>query len=127
LVLIRNLFTDYFSSDLIVVIKIISSELIVVIMVVQSGLNRDKMGCVEFICLYIISTHIGTHYTGITNNLVRRWKEHSNGQSSYLSKYVPKEVIYVEFFVTRKLAARKEKEVKRVGAGQYLRKLKYRL
>lgn len=84
------------------------------------------MGCVEFICLYIISTHVGTHYTGITNNLIRRWYEHINGKSSYLSKFAPKEVIYVEFFDSRKAAARKEKAIKRVGASNYLLRLKYR-
>jgi len=95
-------------------------------MVIQSGFNRDKMGCVELICLYIISTHVGTHYTGITNNLVRRWKEHSTGQSSYLSKFIPKEVIYVEFFDNRKVAARKERKIKNIGASNYLLRLKHR-
>ena len=95
-------------------------------MVIQSELNRDKMGCVELICLYIISTHIGTHYTGITNNLIRRWNEHITGKSSYLSKFVPKEVIYVEFFDSRKVAARKERSIKKIGASKYLLRLKYR-
>lgn len=96
-------------------------------MVVQSSLYRDKMGSVEFICLYVILTHVGTYYTGITNNLVRRWKEHNTGQSSYLSKFKPKEVIHVEFYVSRQVAARKERHIKRVGAKKYLLMLKYRL
>jgi len=96
-------------------------------MLVQSGLHLDKMGSVELICLYIITTHYGTHYTGITNNLIRRWNEHNTGQSSYLSKFAAKEVIYVEFFELRKVAAKKEREIKRVGAKKYLLKLKYRL
>ena len=96
-------------------------------MVVQSLSNRDKMGCVDLICLYIISTHFGTHYTGITNNIIRRWKEHNTGQSSYLRKFAAKEVIYVEFFELRKVAAKKEREIKRVGAKKYMLKLKYRL
>lgn len=95
-------------------------------MVIQSGFNRDKLGCVEFICLYIIATHSGTHYTGITNNLLRRWHEHITGKSSYLSKFEPKEVIYVEFFDSRKVAARKERKIKNIGAGNYLLRLKHR-
>jgi putative endonuclease len=94
---------------------------------IESGLYRDKMVSVDLICLYIISTHVGTHYTGITNNLIRRWKEHNTGQSSYLSKFAAKEVIYVEFFELRKVAAKKERDIKRVGAKKYMLKLKYRL
>ena len=96
-------------------------------MVVQSGLHRDKMVVVDLICLYVISTHFGTHYTGITNNLIRRWKEHSTGKSSYLSKFKAKEVIHVEFFESRGGAARKERAIKKVGAKNYLLRLKYRL
>jgi len=85
------------------------------------------MGDVDLICLYIISTHVGTHYTGITNNLIRRWKEHNNNQSSYLSKFKAKEVIYVEYFESRREAAKKERLIKYIGARNYLLRLKYKL
>jgi len=80
----------------------------------------------EEIIVYIIVTHYGTYYTGITNNLIRRWKEHKEGKSSYLSKFKPKEVIFIESFNTRKEAARKERYIKKVGAYKYLLKLQYR-
>lgn len=80
----------------------------------------------EEVIVYIIITHYGTYYTGITNNLVRRWKEHKEGKSSYLSKFKPKEVIFIESFNTRKEAAKKERYIKKVGAYKYLLKLQYR-
>jgi putative endonuclease len=80
----------------------------------------------EEVIVYIIITHYGTYYTGITNNLVRRWKEHKEGKSSYLSKFKPKEVIFIESFNTRREAARKERYIKKVGAYKYLLKLQYR-
>ena len=79
----------------------------------------------EVIC-YIILTHYNTYYTGITNNIIRRWKEHIQGKSSYLSKWTGKEVVHIEWFKTRKEAARKERYIKKVGAKNYLLRLKYK-
>ena len=84
------------------------------------------MDAVEDIVCYIISTHYGTFYTGITNNLIRRWNEHKQGKSSYLSKFTPKEVVYVEVLSNRKAAAKKEKYIKSVGAKNYLLRLEFR-
>lgn len=96
-------------------------------MEIKSELCCDKMGCSELICVYIIATHFGTYYTGITNNLVRRWKEHITGQSSYLSKFKAKEVCYVEFHESRRGAAKKEQYIKTMGAKNYMLRLKFRL
>ena len=85
------------------------------------------MGAVEDIVCYIISTHYGTFYTGITNNLIRRWNEHKQGKSSYLSKFTPKEVVYVEVLSNRKEAAKKERYIKSVGASKYLLRLQHRV
>lgn len=72
------------------------------------------------ICIvYIISTHYNTYYCGITNNLIRRWKEHKFGKSSYLSKFKAKEVVHIEIFYTRKQAAQKEKQIKNFGVKKY--------
>lgn len=80
----------------------------------------------EEIIVYIIATHYGTYYTGLTNNLLRRWKEHKEGKSSYLSKFKPKEVIYTETFNNRRDAAKKERYIKKVGAYKYLLRLQFR-
>ena len=79
----------------------------------------------EHIIVYIIATHYGTFYTGITNNLIRRWKEHRTGKSSYLRRYKPKEVLHIEFFNTRTEARRKEVVIKKTGAKKYLTKIKF--
>ena len=84
------------------------------------------MGQVESIVCYIINTHYGTFYTGITNNLIRRWKEHKAGKSSYLRKFKPKEVVHIEVFDNRKEAAKKERYIKKTGANKYLLKLQFR-
>ena len=85
------------------------------------------MAAVEDIVCYIISTHYGTFYTGITNNLIRRWNEHKQGKSSYLSKFTPKEVVYVEVLSNRKEAAKKERYIKSIGASKYLLRLQHRV
>lgn len=73
------------------------------------------------ICLYIISTHYGTNYCGITNNLRRRWKEHIKGQSKYLSIWKPKEVIYLEFYPNYTEARQRERQIKQIGVGKFFR------
>lgn len=70
--------------------------------------------------VYIISTHYNTFYTGITNSIIRRWKEHINNKSSYLSKYKAKELVYIEFHETRKKAYKIEQKIKSIGAKKYM-------
>lgn len=72
------------------------------------------------IALYIILTHFGTYYTGITNSIIRRWNDHKEGKSSYLRKFSPKEVVYIEFYNDRKEAAKNERRVKKIGAKKYM-------
>lgn len=81
---------------------------------------------VECVC-YIIKSTSGTYYTGITINLLNRWLQHNQGKSSYFSHYKPLLVVYVEFFDCKKLAARKEKKIKSIGAKKYLLKELHRL
>lgn len=83
------------------------------------------MGIVDEVVVYIIATHFGTYYCGMTNSLLRRWKEHVKGESKYLSIYVPKEVVHVEWFESYEKAAKREKEIKRGGVGLFYKKLKY--
>lgn len=84
------------------------------------------MGAGSQVCCYVISTHYGTFYTGITNSIIRRWSEHNKGKSSYLRKFLCKEVIYIEFFDSRKLARKREVMIKGTGARRYLLKLIHR-
>ena len=81
------------------------------------------MGKCEIVYVYIISTHYGTHYCGITNNLTRRFEEHKNGKSSYLSKILPKELVYTKAYASRKEAYNEEKRIKNYGVSKFIIKI----
>ncbi|MBL7045715.1 MAG: GIY-YIG nuclease family protein [Parcubacteria group bacterium] len=59
-------------------------------------------------------------YTGLTNNVERRLKEHNSGQVKPTKAHTPFEVMYTEFFKTRHEARSREKFFK-TGAGRKLR------
>lgn len=84
------------------------------------------MGQNTEVCVYIIVTHYGTFYTGITNSLIRRWKEHSTGRSSYLSRFKPKEVVFMYEFETRRQAFLLERYIKRIGAKRFMLNIKFK-
>ncbi len=79
--------------------------------------------CNEVVC-YIILTHYGTYYCGITNCLTRRWKEHVTKQSKYLSLYSPKEVVFIEFYDNYTDARYREVQIKKGGVGRFFMKWK---
>ncbi|KKQ35277.1 MAG: endonuclease [Microgenomates group bacterium GW2011_GWA2_37_6] len=59
----------------------------------------------------------GRHYTGSTNNLERRFKEHNIGQTKYTSYAGPFELIYNETYNTKLEASKREKFLK-TGKGR---------
>jgi len=66
--------------------------------------------------VYIIETEDGTYYTGQTNCLMRRLKEHMSGNSrsaAYFRMHPPRFLVYVEECPTRADAMRREREIKR--------------
>ncbi len=77
----------------------------------------------EVVC-YIILTHYGTYYCGITNCLTRRWAEHVAGKSTYLGIYKPKEVVWIEVYPNYKSAAKREQYIKARGVGRFFKKWK---
>ena len=74
---------------------------------------------------YILLLNNNTHYTGITNNKIRRLKEHQDGKSKSTKWYRPVKMIYSKDFKTRKEARRLEVKIKNSGAKKYLNKLKF--
>ena len=52
------------------------------------------------------------YYTGITNNLTRRVKEHTLGSNPFTKNRISIKLVYSESFQTRKEAAKREKEIK---------------
>lgn len=65
--------------------------------------------------VYILRTSSGTLYTGQTNNLERRMKEHKSKNSKsakYLRKFASFKLVYTEQFNTRQEAMQREFELK---------------
>jgi len=63
--------------------------------------------------LYIIKCGDGTLYTGITNDLARRVKQHNDGSASrYTRSRLPVKLVYQQSCRGRSLALKKELAVK---------------
>lgn len=75
----------------------------------------------EVVYTYILKGENGRHYTGITNDLDRRLKEHQAGQCKSTKKYGSLKLIWTERFDTRKEARAREVLIKKKGAAQYLK------
>lgn len=62
---------------------------------------------------YIVRCANGAYYTGHTDNLENRIAEHNTGTyKGYTSRYLPVELVYVEFFATRDEAFVAEHKIK---------------
>ena len=60
--------------------------------------------------VYIIQSESdGSFYTGMTENLERRLKEHNRGKTKYTSGHLPWKLIYSEEHATRDEARAREK------------------
>jgi putative endonuclease len=63
--------------------------------------------------LYILKCREGSFYTGISNNLEKRLKQHSSGKASkYTRARLPVILIYTEEVDTKSQALKREIEVK---------------
>ena len=63
--------------------------------------------------LYLVRCADGSLYTGITNNVVRRCKQHNAGTASrYTRGRLPVELIYQESQASRSLALKRELAIK---------------
>lgn len=72
------------------------------------------------VIVYIVKCIDGTFYTGITNNLLRRFKQHRTKKVSYTKNKLPILCVHTELHDTRKLAAKQERRIKNTGAQKYL-------
>ena len=63
-----------------------------------------------------------TKYIGYTDNLIRRIKQHIDGQGKYTSRKGDFKLIYVEIFRSKKDAKRREKYLKSRSGRRYLDK-----
>lgn len=66
-------------------------------------------------CVYMLLCRDGSYYTGYTQDLKNRLKQHLNGTGSrYTRMKRPEKIVYVEPFESRREAMRQEKKIKRL-------------
>ena len=64
---------------------------------------------------YILECEDGTYYTGWTNNLEKRLKDHNDGKGAkYTKARLPVVLVYHEMFQTKEEAMRREAAIKRM-------------
>ena len=72
--------------------------------------------------IYIIECEDGSLYTGITNDLKRRFSEHKKGIGGhYTAAHKPKRIIYTEKRKTRSEALRREAQIKKLSRREKLK------
>lgn len=74
--------------------------------------------------VYILECKDGKLYTGITNDLDRRVKQHNRGHGCRFTKFrIPVKLIYNETYPSKELALKREAEIKGWKRGRKLRLL----
>ena len=78
------------------------------------GVAKDLLGKnINGWHVYIIECKDGTLYTGITNNLERRIKQHNYGRGCKFTKYrSPVKLLYNEECLSKAIALRREARIK---------------
>ncbi len=75
--------------------------------------------------VYILECADQSLYTGITNNLERRFKQHQRGEAShYTSAKRAVKILYTEEFPSRSAALKREAEIKSWRKDKKLRLIK---
>jgi len=77
---------------------------------------------VSVIWVYILRGENGKYYTGITNHIIRRLKEHRSGQSKSTWKYGKIKLMWTHTVTERKQARELEVLIKHKGAAKFLEK-----
>ena len=69
--------------------------------------------------VYILLCMDGSFYTGYTNDLQQRTRQHENGKGArYTKSHRPQKVAYVEVFGSRGSAMKREKAIKKLSHQQ---------
>ena len=67
-------------------------------------------------CVYMLLCDDNTIYTGITNDLKKRFENHISGKGAkYLRGRKPLEIVYTENFQNRSMASKREIEIKKLN------------
>ena len=78
-------------------------------------------------CVYILECKNKSLYTGITNNLERRFKEHHKKTAHYTSYNPPVRILFKESYRTRSRAAKREAQIKQFSRAGKLMLIKSNL
>jgi putative endonuclease len=66
--------------------------------------------------VYMIRCSDRTLYTGITNDVERRWRQHGDGRGAkYFRGRAPVEIVYLEAGHSRSTASRREAAIKKLS------------
>lgn len=69
--------------------------------------------------VYILQCLDNSFYTGITNNLQKRFLDHKNGKGgAYTRSHKPVKVVYRENYSNKSSALKREFEIKRLSKSQ---------
>lgn len=73
-------------------------------------------------CVYIIEADDGSLYTGITNNLARRWQQHLSQKAGakFFRGRKPRDLKFVEQALDRSRASQREAAIKKLSRQQKL-------
>ncbi len=75
--------------------------------------------------VYVIkSIKYQKYYTGHTNDIERRLKEHNSGKTKSIKLYTPFELIYIEKYFTRADAIKRERYLKSGSGREFLKTIK---
>ena len=63
------------------------------------------------------------YYTGHTENLKQRIKEHNSGKTKSIKYYIPFQLIYSEQYNSKQEAYKRERQIKKYKGGEAFKKL----
>jgi|TARA_Y100000310_G_C20698383_1_gene827349 putative endonuclease len=73
--------------------------------------------------MYVLKLKDGKLYIGYSNNLQRRVKEHTNGESKFTKNFRPLELVYYEAYKFKEDAQKRERSLKQFkGSYGHLKK-----
>jgi len=74
--------------------------------------------------VYILySENIDRYYTGVTNDIAWRLERHNQGWGRYTKRGIPWEVVYIEQYVNKTDAMKREREIKSRKSRRYIESL----
>jgi len=79
-------------------------------------MSYDSITCY----VYVLRLDSRVFYTGLTNNIDRRIKQHRSSKKGYTSKFSIKEIVFLYRLDNRKDARKLEIYIKNVGAKKFL-------